>query len=657
MRSTLQTFNRDITTNLNRLTSELQRVNQQIGSGKKIDKPSDDPVAMVGILGLRSNLGAMQQYQENLNHGDNLVEASENALRQVNDLVGRARILAIQQINGTVGAANRASIASEVRNILEQTVILGNSRVGGQYIFGGHRTTGYTEQEPAPFMVDRIQGYRLNGTNPPVSDEAAPTPSPPLALGDLVINGLEIEATVADGISDIYADASAAAKANAINARAAETGVSAQVIPAYKQAVAGVETGAFSLLSAGDLVINGVDIFNLVGATAVVAGDTDNAVLNAINSQTAATGVVATRDSDGRLLLAAEDGRNLHITTTANGEEVTHLNDLPAVAQEKVYFGALQLYSDNRFIVETPLAAEAGLDAIGLAGGEAVSGEAGDLAGDGKIVVDDVARRTGAVRYTGDPDNDLQIRVGSSSTLTVGRNGKDALVDHDLFTSLAGLQDALLSRGYIEAVGENMAVNFTVPLAAGGTGLRLEDDFTAGTFTVTVTDQGYFPPQELEFKVGVDPANDTLQSMADKLNGIPGLEAAWSVEGFLEVKSSDPGRYSFGFSDDSSNFLEVVGIREEDMQVQAIETALGNLEQVFDKVAVEISDFGVRTNRIQSQRETMEGLELILTENMSDMEDTDMVEALLELKTKQTAYEAALNTAAKAMKISLVDFL
>ena len=653
MRTTLQTVNRNILSNLNRLTSELQEVNQKIGSGKEVAKPSDDPVAMVEILGLRSNIDEMQQYQKNLNHGDNIVTSSENALSQVTTLVIDARVLALQQISATVNSEDWANAAAEVRSILEQTVTLGNTQINDKYIFGGHRTTGYSEEEPTPFMLDRGQGYRLNGNNPTTIDLGAPPAlGPSLAAGDLSVNGLDIAASAADGLSDIYDDASAAAKATAINARTADTGVSASVVAAYRQAGGGVEAGA---LVAGDLVINGVNIV----VPAVIAGDTDNALLNAINLQTVNTGVVATRDSGGRLLLAAEDGRNLHIETSANGEQITHLNEDPPLvgaAQNIVYFGAVQLSSDNKFSVATSLAAEAGLAAIGLAGGEAVSGEPDDVAGDGVIMVDDVAWRDGNVRYAGDPDNDLEIGLGNN-TLTVGHNGQDSLMDSGVFSALESLENALLGQDYTEVTGRLAATDLTVALSSGGTGLPQADSISNGTFTVTVTDQSYYPPQDLVIGVDVDTANDTLQSMADKINGIPGVQAAWNADGFLEVQSSDPARYSFQLSGDSSRFLELVGLREYDMQLQGIESALGDLEQVFIEITSEVSSFGVMANRVQSQREVLQGLELIATGNLSAVEDTEMVKAFLDLKTKETAYQAALNATAKAMKLSLVDFL
>jgi flagellin-like hook-associated protein FlgL len=654
MRSTLLSINRNAIFNLNKLASELQSINQKISSGKEMSSPSDDPVNLVGVLGLRSNIEEIKQYQQNLNYGQNIIIASESALSQIKGLLTEGRTLALAMANGSVSAENRASTAQQVQNLLELAVTLGNTQNAGKFVFGGYRTTGYTNAEPAPFMVDTAQGYRLNGNG------MAPTS---LATGDLVINGLAIDATVADGFSDVSANASAAAKATAINLMADATGVRAAVVPVSHMAGAGVEAGSMGV---GDLVINGMDIFNLVdfpaGAT-VVTADTDNVVMAAINAQQDTTGVVATRDSAGRLLLAATDGdgRNLHVVTSANGEQLTHLNDptlaFPAVAQDQVYFGSLQLSSGKIFSIETPLAAEAGLAAIGLAGGQALTGEAGDVAGDGRIVVDDVTRQAGSVRYTGDPVNDLEIKVGRSSTLAVGRNGQDGLMDTGLFDAFTKLNNALRAQDYTTSTGQNEATSLGVTLATGGTGLAAEDEVVAGNFTVTVTDNAYYPPRPLTIDIGIDPTTDTLASMAKKLDGIPGLQASWDSDGYLQITSSDPTRYGFTLAGDSSNFLKAVGMRGDDMQVAAIQGALSNFDVVFNSVSNAVSDFGARSNRVDAQRSIFSDLELAATSNLSQREDVDFVKALSDLATKQTAFEAALNATAKAMKLSLMDFL
>lgn len=74
-------------------------------------------------------------------------------------------------------------------------------------------------------------------------------------------------------------------------------------------------------------------------------------------------------------------------------------------------------------------------------------------------------------------------------------------------------------------------------------------------------------------------------------------------------------------------------------------------------MTMRISDTGARANRITVQRQIFDNLEVTTRETLSDKEDTDMIEALMNLKSMEIAYQAALNAAAKTMQMSLMDFL
>ena len=351
MRTTMSTIYAGILSNLNSINSDMNRINSQISSGRQMSKISDDPVNLVSALSLRSSLAEIGQYQENLLYGDSMITAAESSLTQIKDMVMRAKTLDLQLINDDKNLGNRQNAAVEIHQMYEEAIILANTQINGKYIFGGYRTSGYTDIEPAPFVEGLIDGYRLNG-----SPEAFDAMSPPawivqgsLADFDLKINGINIPAASDDGYSTIYADSSAEAITNAINSVADQTGVTAGFTPVSLQASGAVEAGS---MDSGDLIINGIDIFS--SATAVVDQDTDNVLMDAINAKEAQTGIMASRDASGALILsptplASPDnlgsGRNLHVETSANGEQLSHLNGIsPVGAGSKVYKGSVQLH-------------------------------------------------------------------------------------------------------------------------------------------------------------------------------------------------------------------------------------------------------------------------------------------------------------------------
>ena len=415
-------------------------------------------------------------------------------------------------------------------------------------------------------------------------------------------------------------------------------------------------------LASGDLIINGVDIFS--SATAISDNDKYNVLMDAINAKTSQTGITATRDNGGRILLTASDGRNLHIETSALGEKVTNLNDAsPSNPQyNRVYFGSVQLKSDNRFILETTPTAtssyETGLAAIGMAGGESVTGEADDISGDGRIDVFSVKEKEGSIRYAGDRENDLDIKIGKRSTLTVSKNGQDALMDTGVFSTIKTLEEYMQGNKYRSVTGVEEVEDTTMTLAEINSEMDvLEQQYIDGWFSITVTDHNYSPTHSFAMTIEVDTEIDTPESIATKINGIPGMSASYDDDGYLQLETIDSERYTFEWAHGNANFLEVNGISQDIIQVQSLGDSLADLDDLMVELTSQIADFGARSNRIVVQNQIFDNLKLATTENLSEKQDTDILEALMQLKAKETAYQAALSAAAQTMQLSLVNFL
>lgn len=665
MRTTLNTIYTRINTNLGKITTSMSKINEQISSGMQMGKLSDEPVNLASALRFRSAITELDQYSENIQNGNTIITAAEAALTEMKDLALRAKTLAIQATSPGNSTANREAIAEEIRNMHEQAVALANTQINGKYIFGGYRTTGYPADEPTPFIINKGDGYWLNGKAPATLSSPLPASSGyQITTGELTINGIAVPGSSNDSGSDVYADASAEAKAKAINVITEQTGVSAIAVPAEAKANGPVALGTGSLTT-GDLTINGVDIF--AAPTTIVATDTDNTILNAINAKTGQTGVKATRDQSGTLQLTAIDGRNLHLQTSANGEAITQLTG-SAGGGEQVSFGSLQLRSDRTFIIETSAATDTALTPLGLAGGTTTSGEAGDTSGDGKIEVLSIHDRSGSVRYAGDRVNDLKIKIGKTNTMTIGENGKTGVMDTTIFSTLKALEDSLLGNKFTSITGIHTATATNVILDSRATGLELEsllsseDLFTAGTFKVSILDHDTSPATSTSVTINVDPTVDTLESVAARINGIPHVNASWTTDGQLSISADnasypDDPRYTIALTDDSSNFLKATGVSFEFMQNEGINQSLADLDTLMENLTRQVSDFGSRANRIDIQSQIYSNMVLTTQENLSEVQDTDMVKAILELKAKETAYEAALSSASKTMQLSLVDYL
>ncbi|MFZ5775704.1 MAG: flagellin hook IN motif-containing protein [Thermodesulfobacteriota bacterium] len=415
-------------------------------------------------------------------------------------------------------------------------------------------------------------------------------------------------------------------------------------------------------LGSGDLMINGVDI--ITPPISVMANDQSNTLIAAINAKTDQTGVKAGRDANGHLLLTAVDGRNLHLQTSAGGQVVTGLSPSGG-PQDWVHFGQVRLWGGNEFFLEsaTPTVDaitdyETGFAALGLTGGEPLTGQTGDVADDGKLYVNKINAETGYVRYAGDRDNDFAIKVGQKSTITVAKNGEDSVMLSGIFNTLRNLQNFLNGSNYQTATSGFVATDTNALLNSGETGLELADELQDGSFRIEVTSHDTTPPSfHATTSIGIDIENDTLEDIAQRINGVPGLSAHWTEDGHLKIESDDPERFSFALKDDTSNFLRVAGLDEEGVQVNNVGKSIAELDATMQSLTDRISDFGARANRIVAQQQIYLNLGLATKENLSETEDTDLTKAVMEIKAKELAYQAALAAAAKTMQLSLVDFL
>jgi flagellar hook-associated protein 3 FlgL len=125
---------------------ELARIRQQLASGKRVGKPSDDPVAVPGIMDSSSRLRAVEQYRRNLDSADARVRLEDSILQDLTLTIERARELAIGQGGDTASPATRRTVQAEIDELRDFVRTLGNTRFGNAYLFGG----AYAQDEPFP---------------------------------------------------------------------------------------------------------------------------------------------------------------------------------------------------------------------------------------------------------------------------------------------------------------------------------------------------------------------------------------------------------------------------------------------------------------------------------------------------------------------------
>ncbi|MGE8006502.1 flagellar hook-associated protein FlgL [Lysinibacillus sp. NPDC093216] len=140
MRVTQSMLSNNMLLNLNNSYGKISKLQDQITSGTKITRPSDDPVIAVKGMGYRRDLGQVEQYTRNMNEVNNWLDTTDESLNQVGEQMKRVRELVIQAANDTNTPDERAKIKAEIDQIRQQIQDVGNTKIADRYIFSGTKT-------------------------------------------------------------------------------------------------------------------------------------------------------------------------------------------------------------------------------------------------------------------------------------------------------------------------------------------------------------------------------------------------------------------------------------------------------------------------------------------------------------------------------------
>jgi flagellar hook-associated protein 3 FlgL len=139
---------------LNANATSLFKLQEQVSSGKRLNRPSDDPAQVRQAMKIRDTLSEIGQFTRNINAANQTVSAADFALGGATDLLQRANELAIQGANGTYSASDRQKIGLEVDGLAQHLAQLASTKVADAYIFSGFQT----DIPPYPTPIAAYQG-------------------------------------------------------------------------------------------------------------------------------------------------------------------------------------------------------------------------------------------------------------------------------------------------------------------------------------------------------------------------------------------------------------------------------------------------------------------------------------------------------------------
>jgi flagellar hook-associated protein 3 FlgL len=146
---------------------DIFNMQEQMGTGQKINRPSDDPAAMVSITGNKTQLANIAQYKKNIDSTKISLSATNTVLTGLQQILSSGSDMAIKA--GDMSSQDRNTFAGTVNGIMQSAMSIANTKVGDTYIFSGHNsdkpaidtTTGEFLGTPDKVLTDIAPGIKM----------------------------------------------------------------------------------------------------------------------------------------------------------------------------------------------------------------------------------------------------------------------------------------------------------------------------------------------------------------------------------------------------------------------------------------------------------------------------------------------------------------
>jgi flagellar hook-associated protein 3 FlgL len=139
-------------------TRSIQAIQEQLSTGRRVNRPSDDPTAAIHAMGLQRSLEFQEQALLNLKSGQAFLNVTESTLSEAQNLINDATAIGLGAIDSTLSPTERAGLASQLDAILQRMITLGNTKFQDRYLLAG----GLVGDIP---LEHRNDGVRFSGND------------------------------------------------------------------------------------------------------------------------------------------------------------------------------------------------------------------------------------------------------------------------------------------------------------------------------------------------------------------------------------------------------------------------------------------------------------------------------------------------------------
>ena len=143
--------------NITRQNLGMLKWQEQLASGKRVNRPSDDPISMGEILKYKNRLSRNERYESLGVQSEAFLNTADSLIGEATELAVRSTELAIAMSNGTASDETRRTTAAEISTLIQRAIQIGNSTIGSDYIFGGRRTNAAPLDSSGLYSGDHTQ--------------------------------------------------------------------------------------------------------------------------------------------------------------------------------------------------------------------------------------------------------------------------------------------------------------------------------------------------------------------------------------------------------------------------------------------------------------------------------------------------------------------
>lgn len=167
MRVSSRMLAENIKLNLMQQTKQILETERRLVSGKKINKPSDNPAGMNRVLNYRKSIDKIEQYNLNIIEAKTRIDFSETIFESISDLIKEAKNIAANTIEDRGN-----TLADNVAIFRDEILQYANSKLEDNYIFGGYQTATSPFQSDGTYIGDSGEKKYLIADNIQVSLKA-----------------------------------------------------------------------------------------------------------------------------------------------------------------------------------------------------------------------------------------------------------------------------------------------------------------------------------------------------------------------------------------------------------------------------------------------------------------------------------------------------